>query len=140
MGDGDGQNTYDGEELSEFLHDIDEADDALASLKGSYMRDCVAPRGRIKAAMGRAKEAGINLVAFREVLAEHRAQRRLRGRLADLDLADRADFEAMREALGVLADTPLGQAAMAEAASDGRADAEALARVGRGGEILDTLG
>ena len=47
------------------------------------------------------------------MLAEHRADRRAAERVKKLDMADRADYGAMCDALGILVDTPLGEAALA---------------------------
>jgi len=106
-------NGYDAEQLGGYLDAIAREDDELLSLKGEYMAQCRGPRGRIKDVLLQAKEAGCNMVAFREVLAKHRADRKLDKRLAELEADDRMSFEAMLDALGPdFADTPLGKAAL----------------------------
>jgi hypothetical protein len=145
----EGSNGFNADQLSKYLATIDSADDELASLLGSYRASCKGPRERIKNAKGMAKEAGINMTAFNEYVAAHRAKRRQDKRLADLEPEDLDDYNAMVEALGEFGDTPLGAAALAKAkprgedALDGlgddtsaapaeRADAEHLAELGRG--------
>ena len=91
------------------------------------MQACKDPRERIKSVFADVKEAGINTAAFREVAREHREERAQERRLAKLDLADKADFDVMSEALGMLADTELGKAALAKTK---RPDEEALDNLG----------
>ena len=57
---------YSREKLEVYLSEIDRYDDELASLRGSYMEECKAPRERIKEIIVAAKDAGVNAVAFRK--------------------------------------------------------------------------
>jgi len=98
--------------LKGYLTEIDRQDDELATMRAEYMNDCKGPRQQIAEICASAKEAGINMKAFREILRKHRADRLHDGRLASLDMADLADFKSMEEALGDFIDTPLGQAAV----------------------------
>jgi hypothetical protein len=125
----EGANSIDSAALSRHLDAIDDADDELESLKGSYMLSCKGPRERIKTELATVKESGVNVVAFRAVLAAHRDKRAADKRIAALDLADKADFEAMKEALGEFGDTPLGTAALSRARPAGP----------NGDMVLDTL-
>lgn len=123
----EGSNGFDGEQLDKYLGEIDKADDELASLKSSHMEACKRPRGWLRDTMATAKEAGLNMTAFRAVVAEHRAERKVEQRIADLEADDAADYEAMQEALGAFGDTDLGKAALHKAKPKG------------GGEKLDSL-
>jgi hypothetical protein len=107
-----GGNGYDGEELGRFLDAIDREHDQLDTLKSEYMTACKGPRGRIREVMKSAKESGISMVAFREVLTQHLFERKSVKRLEDLEPDDRSSFEQMMEALGEFGDTPLGKAAL----------------------------
>jgi hypothetical protein len=98
--------------LDGFLQQIDVQDDELDHLRGVYMQQCCGPHEAIKDVLNSAREAHLNMKAFRTVLRKHRADRRHEKRVAALDLADQADFRTMEERLGQLADTPLGRAAM----------------------------
>ena len=111
-----------------YLIEIDKADDELATLQSQYMTSCKRPRGWLRDTMASAKEAGINMSAFRTMVAGHRAQRKQEKKIAELESDDAADFDAMVEALGAFGDTPLGGAALDRAA-----------RRHGGGEQLDEL-
>jgi uncharacterized protein (UPF0335 family) len=97
--------------LKGYLDEISRCDDRLDGLKSEYMNDCKPIRGEIKEIMLSAKEAGLNMEAFRAILRKHRADRRHDKHLQALDLADLSDYKSMEEALGDFIDTPLGQAA-----------------------------
>jgi len=117
----EGSNGFDGEVLDKYLSQIDSADDELVSLKMDHMRACKAPRGRIRNVMSQAKTAGLNVAAFKAIVAKHRAERKIDQTIAELEADDRADFNAMKEALGDYGTTPLGEAALkaAEPKTDG---------------------
>ena len=111
-----GSNGHDGDELGRFLDALDRENDELDKLKSEYMLACKGPRGRIRETMKAAKESGISMVAFREVITQHIFERKSVKRLEDLEPDDRMSFEQMMEALGVdFAETPLGQAALSKA-------------------------
>lgn len=110
-----GSNGFDGEVLDKYLSRIDDADDELVALKTEHMRSCKVPRGRIRSVMVEAKEAGLNMAAFKAVVTKHRAERKVDQTIAELEADDRQDFEAMKVALGDYADTPLGKAALDKA-------------------------
>lgn len=98
--------------ISGYLQSIDDADDELASLRGSYMASCRAPRAKIKEVKDSAREAGVNMVAFGVALKGHRAERLQQRRVAELEGDDASAYQEMEEALGAFADTPLGSAAL----------------------------
>ena len=110
-----GTNGFDPKQLNGYLSEIDVNDIEIERLKEDCKRECEPYRERIKDIIKAAKDAGINMAAFKVVLAEHRAEKRIDRRIAALDMADRADYEAMVDALGLLADTPLGEAALRRA-------------------------
>lgn len=115
----EGANGFDSEQLEKYLGEIDKADDELVSLKSEHMIACKVPRARIKSTMKEARNAGLNMEAFRAVVAKHRSERKIDQRLAELEADDRSDFEAMREALGDYGTTPLGEAALRAAGPKG---------------------
>lgn len=112
-------NGYDGQELERYLQSIDSADDELDTLKGEHMTACKGPRGRIKDTLAAARDAEINMPAFRAFLAKHRAERKQAKRVAELEADDANEYEMMRNALGEFGETPLGQAALERAKGDG---------------------
>jgi hypothetical protein len=121
-----GSNGFDPDHLNKHLTIIDEADE-LATLLGEYRQSRKAPRTRIKNAMAMAKEDGINLTAFREVVAARRAKRAQERRVADLEPDDLADYEEVQRALGEFGDTPLGAAALSKAKPRGEEAPDTLA-------------
>lgn len=108
----EGDNGFDPDQLGKYLDEIDRADDELLKLKTEHMASCKAPRGRIKQTMKEARGAGINMAAFRTIVAKHRADRKIEEQIAELEKDDLADFEEMQRALGDFGDTPLGAAAL----------------------------
>ena len=60
------------------------------------MEDCKGPRSAIKEIKGRAREEGINLVAFNELLAQHRTARAEQKRLAQMEPDDRRCLQPAR--------------------------------------------
>lgn len=111
-------NGYDADALNGFLAEIALVDDELATMKGEYMAACKGPRSKIKDILATAKESGINLKAFRQVLAKHRDARAQERRIADLEDDDASAYELMLQALGEFGDTPLGKAALDRAKGD----------------------
>ena len=106
-------NGFDRDEIERYLDAIDAADNNLLALKSDHMNACKGPRGRIRDAMAIAKEGGVNMVAFRAFVSKHRGERKVAAKLAELEADDRADFDALCDALGDYGDTPLGEAAKA---------------------------
>lgn len=114
----------DPEKLKGFVTEIEDANARLLTLRSEYMNKCKGPRSDIKAIYGAAKDAGVPRASLRAVVKardlERRAERQ-RDDLGDLDL--QAKYDAIRHALGDLADTPLGQAALPAAKSGMHASA-----------------
>jgi hypothetical protein len=122
-------NGYSSDLVKGLFAEIDRQDDELASLRGSYMEECRGPRAQIKEIKGRAREEGINPVAFNELLAQHRTARAEQKRLAKMDPEDADAFNLLEQALGEFVDTPLGEAALNKARPKPSGD-----------EVLDSLG
>ena len=107
-----GTNGFDGKRLNGYLSEIDVNDIEIERLKDDCKNECAPYKEQIADIMTAVKDSGINMAAFKVVLAEHRAEKKIDRQIAALDMADRADYGAMVDALGVLADTPLGEAAL----------------------------
>lgn len=106
-----GGNGY-GEQIQSFLDRIGALDDELLSLRASYMNECKGPRGRIRDVLLEVRESSINTRAFRELLQQHRDERRRQARVDALEADDRDAYDVLIDALGPFAATPLGQAAL----------------------------
>jgi hypothetical protein len=122
-------NGYSPELVKGLFSEIDRQDDELASLRGSYMEECRGPRSAIKEIRGRAREEGMNMRAFNELLAQHRTARAEQKRLAQMEPDDVDAFNLLEQALGEFIDTPLGEAALRKAKPKPSGD-----------EVLDSLG
>lgn len=101
--------------LTGYLTSIDKQDDELDTLRGQYMAACKGPRAAIKDVMASAREAGLNMKAFREILTAHRNDRRHEKRVNALEADDQASYEEMAAALGEFGEFGLGAAALARA-------------------------
>jgi len=110
MGDGNGGPLVG---LQSYLEKIAKQDDELDHLRADYMNDCKGPRGHIKDIMSSAREAGVNMKAFRELLTKHRSDRRHAKRVDGMEADDAAALQEMIDKLGDFVDTPLGGAAVA---------------------------
>jgi uncharacterized protein (UPF0335 family) len=111
----EGSNGFDRDQLQGYLEEIAHFDGELLSLQSDYMQKCKGPRAAIREVMKAAKEAGMNMKALREVVADDRAKRRRERRIDELEADDLQDYQAMKEALGEFGDTPLGEAALKRA-------------------------
>jgi uncharacterized protein (UPF0335 family) len=111
----DGSNGFNSEQLTAYLDEIDAADEELLRLAGEHKSACKPLRARIRNVMTQARDEGVNMTAFRTVVADHRSKRKIDDRIAALEQDDRADFEEMKRALGEFGDTPLGAHALERA-------------------------
>ena len=84
-----------GPNIAGYLKEIDRVDDALLELRMAYLSDCKGPHAEIREIKTSAKEDGVNMKAFAEILRKHRADRAHDKRLQALDIADLADFKTM---------------------------------------------
>lgn len=116
-------NTIDPTTAKRFVGEIEKCFEELASLQGSYMNACAGVRTRIKDWKDAANEAGLPRKALNIELKRRELQRKLEAVTDDIDedVVDLAD--QIREALGGMADLPLGQAAV-DAADKGKKPAK----------------
>jgi uncharacterized protein (UPF0335 family) len=115
-----GTNFVEPEKINQFVSDYEGCQAELLKLRMDYMEKCKTVRGDMKVIVDEAKDAGIPKQSFRAVIKSRELERKAkkaRDDLADIDLQDKYDL--IRHALGDLADTPLGQAAIAPANGSG---------------------
>jgi hypothetical protein len=105
-------NGYDRATLERLLTDIDNADDALASLRGEYMASCKGPRADIKAAKDKARDANIPTAAFNTLIKNRRLTKQQRANVDALEADQQGELVMLEDALGDFLDSPLGQAAL----------------------------
>jgi hypothetical protein len=135
MTDTAGTNGYDGDALERFINEIEAQHDELDKLKSEHMLACKGPRGRIKETLQAVREADVNVVAFRVALKQRLDQRKHERRVEELEADDADAYEMIAHALGNLAETPLGQAALAKA----RPAKPKARRAKQHGDVLDSL-
>lgn len=115
-------NGYDRALLEQFLTEIDDTDERLASLKGEYMASCKGPRGDIRAVFDQAKDAGIPVRAFKTLVKNRRLDRKIANNTARLEADDASEYEKLVTDLGDFVDLPLGQAALRRAKPSSQED------------------
>ena len=120
-----GRNGYDPEKVAAFYERIENLYSDLATERGEYMAKCKAIREDITDVIDEAKDvAGIPKKVMKAVIKQQQLLEKAEGVRTNLeDLAD--EFDQLKHALGLLEDTPLGQAALASVGNG--ADAEAHA-------------
>ena len=120
-----GRNTWDPKKLEGYYGEINRVYNELESEKGSYMARCKALRDEIKDILETAKQAdGIPKKVMKGIVKEQGLLRKAEAIRDDMDdLQD--DFDTIKHALGLLEDTPLGQAALAKAGNGAEASAPA---------------
>lgn len=123
-------NGFGGDLLAGYLSEIDKADDEIEDHKAACKEACEPAREVLKDLMTGVEEAGLNMKAFRALVAAHRAERRIDKKIAAMEADDAADYELMCEALGILGDTPLGAAALAKVRPDRRDAVEHMRATG----------
>lgn len=100
---------------------IENVEGEIESLKGEFMSKVKAKREDIKQILEDAKNEGIPKKSLKAVIAVRKLERKIEKAADGLDIDEAAGYEQMMEALGELADTPLGGAAMAAAGADAAA-------------------
>lgn len=133
-----GTNGFDRGVLMQFVKDIEGFEEQMASKQGEYMAFCRGKRELINQTLDRAAAAGVPKKELRAVLRVRKLEQKAKDIREGLEEADAIDtFDLIRDAIGPLADTPLGRAALGEkewedadpkkAERQARADADAAA-------------
>lgn len=99
--------------LSDYLDTIDEQDAIIADIMQTARKKCQGPRGAVKTARKRMIEDGYHAKELDTLVRKHRLERKVEAVADSLDDEQVQFFRALEKALGPLADTPLGQAAIA---------------------------
>lgn len=109
-----GSNGYDPDVAKSYVSRVEALHGDLASERGTYMANCKSIREDINLVLTEAKDKGIPKKALRAVLKIRDFERKAEAVREDSDAAD--DIDMLRHALGDLADTDLGKAALEQAA------------------------
>lgn len=111
---GAGHNGPNGTLLNEMLRSFWRIEDDKNSLRQSHRTKIGKLTEQQNEVIARVKDGGLSVRAFKEIINEERDRRRVENRKAKLDDDDVDALDAMKEALGAFADTPLGKAALGE--------------------------
>lgn len=110
--------------LSDYLDTIDEQDGIITDIMQTARKKCQGPRGAIKTARKRMIEDGYHAKELDTLVRKHRLERKVEAVADSLDDEQVQFFRALEKALGPLADTPLGQAAIAAGGAERDTDDE----------------
>jgi uncharacterized protein (UPF0335 family) len=117
-------NGYDPAKVQEFVGRIENLHNDIASEKGSFMQICKDIHSDINLVFDEAKEAGIPKKALKKVITARALEAKAAAVREALEGEDQDSFDLLRHALGDLADTPLGAAALKPANGRGRRKAD----------------
>ncbi|MBX3490874.1 hypothetical protein [Parvibaculum sp.] len=108
-----GSNGYDKKKLEGYVSECEEAQTEIDEIMQAAKDKCAPLREQIADIKKAANEDdGIPRKEFNAVLQERRLRRKADGVRDKLSAEQQDQFDLMKQALGMLADTPLGQAAM----------------------------
>lgn len=111
-----GGNGFDPALTQNFVERIENLHDEIASIMMNALTECKAVHADIKIVYQEAKdEAGIPKKALKRVIKARSLERKASEVREELEGEDQDNFDLIRQALGDLAETPLGQATMASA-------------------------
>lgn len=113
------------EDVQAAVRNIEEHHSDLASERGTYMQRCKRIREAMANDYDTAGNRGISKKLLKKIIKERELERRIESLTDDLEPDERSELEMLVEKLGEFANTPLGKAAMTNAA--GKA---ALAQIG----------
>lgn len=111
---GKSSNWCDPEKLKGFVGEIEGLHEQRASAHSVYMDECKGIKEQEGEVYLTAKAAGVPKRALRSVIQVRAAERRAENIRAKLTAATQNEHDQIRHAIGDLADTPLGQAALAK--------------------------
>jgi uncharacterized protein (UPF0335 family) len=92
------------------IKEIEECLDEIASLKGSYMKDCKEVRDEMASIFMRAKDKGVNIRAVKTLIATRLMQDTIDRKVGDLDIDQLATYRQYAEAAEAWSTTPLAKA------------------------------
>lgn len=108
-------NGYSGEKVDSYLKRVSEREEEIASIMGKAMAEAKQVRGDIKEIYAEAKDAGYPIKPLKAEARLRKLDRDKAKVVAGLDDDDRETLDQFQAALGPLASTPLGEAAISRA-------------------------
>lgn len=107
-----GRNGFDPEKANKFVEAIEEQDDKIAEIMADAREACQPHKDQIKDIKNTAAEEGFAKKPLNAVLAKRKHLRKADNADVALNDGQKDDFEQIQHALGMLAETPLGQSAL----------------------------
>lgn len=117
--------SFEPKKAKSFIERIEAINQEIASEQGEFMSRCKALKEDIALILEEAKSAGIAKKPLRAVLKTRELELKLEAQRDDLEDEQQDTYDAIRHAIGDLAETPLGEAALSRAAA-GREAVDAL--------------
>lgn len=111
-----GRNGHDPEKIASFISRIENLNKDIATKKSEHMAACKEIRSDIKIVLDEAKDDGISKTALKALVKQRELERKVEACRDNLESEEQHEFDKIEQALGQLADTELGQAAVKEAA------------------------
>jgi uncharacterized protein (UPF0335 family) len=105
-------NGFDRSQLESFINRVEGLEEEIASTMGTAMRECKVLRGDIKDVYAEAKDKGIPMKALKAEVKLKRLDREKAKVIAGLDQEDEQSLDAIQDALGDFASSPLGEAVL----------------------------
>ena len=109
-----GHNGFDPATVSVYVDRIENRHDELLKERSTYMLACKGIRGEIAEILDEAKEKGIPKRALKSVIKARELEAKAEKVRADLEAEDQESHDLLRQALGDLAELPLGKHALGD--------------------------
>lgn len=113
-----GHNGFDPSTVNSFVARIENRHDELLKERSTYMLACKGIRGEIAEILDEAKDKGIPKRALKSVIKARELEVKAARVREELEAEDQESHDLIRQALGDLADLPLGQAVLHPDTSD----------------------
>ena len=107
-----GTNSFDKETAQSFVDRLLNLHADLATERGTYMATCKGIREVMKDVVAEAKDSGIAAKALKGFIKATLLEDKIVAIRDHMDDQDQLDYDHLQQVLGVLSDTPLGQAAL----------------------------
>jgi uncharacterized protein (UPF0335 family) len=109
-----GHNGFNPQTVNSFVARIENLHGEIDSERGKYMAACKGIRAGIKDTLDDAKDSGIPKRALKSVIKARALERKAAAVRDELEAEDQDAHDLLRQALGDLAELPLGRAALGE--------------------------
>jgi uncharacterized protein (UPF0335 family) len=105
-------NGFDPKKMKSFVGRVENVEKELESLKGRYMSECKALREDIKDIFKEAQVEGVPTRPLKNYIKERQLLRKAEACRENLEADDQDSYDLIKQAMGDLAELPLGKAAL----------------------------